>query len=392
MKLAFLIPILAYVLFSLIKGVPLMTITPDGELYKNLAENWLNGTGLKNTIRQENVIVPPLFPLVIGLILYVFRDISYVFLLQFILLGLTGVVIYRVCVLLFGSRMAGTLAVVLFSLHPVMLNNGPGKLLTETAYTFFVAVIAYLGVRVLMKRNIVVSAALFILLFSLSLMMRPHLLFLLPLVIGYLIFEAYKKRMKWQLPLLAVVLPAVMIASNYMYNVKVHNKPVMFENYSGMNLYIANNPETKVQFYSSSTVDQFVGDEFFKYKNTELTKKSAVLKEKAVDYILEEPGDFFVRTIQKMNLFFQGISRFDTGLTLLFLAGYAVACIRLKYVRPALVVIGLYVLYFAVLSSVGLLVSTQRYRLPIIPVYIVFSSYILWFGWRLLRNGIRRFR
>ena len=43
-----------------------MVVTPDGKLYYNLAENLVNGKGLINTVREEDIIVPPLFSLILA--------------------------------------------------------------------------------------------------------------------------------------------------------------------------------------------------------------------------------------------------------------------------------------------------------------------------------------
>jgi hypothetical protein len=383
MIFSFLIPLVFFVLFSLIKGSPFMIITPDGELYKNLADNLLQGKGLINTIRKENIIVPPLFPLIIASMVYIFKDISYVFLLQFFILGVTGIIQYILAFRLFSNKPIAIGAVILFSIHPILLNNGPSKLLTETIFTFLIVAVALLGSIILQlvkdrsKDLLPILTLIFILLYYFSIMMRPHLLFLIPFVIGYFVFLNFKKFIPIWILLLSLVIPLILFGTNYAYNKTIHGEGILFENYSGMNLYIANNPKTSVSFYSSTTIKKFVGDEYFLYKDTDLSEKSKILKTKAVDYILSNPGEFIKRSVQKVGLFFKGVNRYDTLLTFLFLAGYFTALIGLKNSRVYLIIIGLYILYFTVLSSVGLLVSSQRYRLPIIPIYTIFACYFL---------------
>ncbi|MGA4718510.1 hypothetical protein [Fictibacillus nanhaiensis] len=381
---SFLIPLVFFVLFSLIKGLPFMIITSDGELYKNLAGNFLNGKGLINTVREENIIVPPLYPLIIAFIIYFFKDITFVFLVQFLVLGSTGIVIFLLAYRLFINKVIAILSVVLFSIHPILLNNGPSKLLTETIFTFFIVAIALLGTVILHmvknteKKNLSILIVLFVITFYLSIMMRPHLLFLIPIVIGYFIFLNFNKIIPIWVILFSILVPILLFGANYTYNKTTHGEGILFENYSGMNLYIANNPHTTVGFYSSSIIEKFVSDEYNQYKNTPLSEKSKILKAKAVEYILAEPGEFIKRLVQKIQLFFEGVNRFDTLLTLFSIGGYITAFIILKNLRIHLLIIGLYILYFAVLSSVGLLVSSQRYRLPIIPLYTIFGSYLIY--------------
>jgi hypothetical protein len=396
---SFLIPLMFFILFSLIKGLPFMIITPDGELYKNLAGNFLNGKGLINTVREENVIVPPLFPLIIAFIVYFFKDITYVFLLQFLVLGATGILLYLLSYRLFTNKAIAIGSVILYSIHPILLNNGPSKLLTETFFTFFIVAVALMGTIILLlvkdrvKKNLSILTVLFVGIYYISIMMRPHLLFLIPIVIGYLVFLNFKKMIPIWLTLFSFLIPILLFGANYTYNQTIQGEGILFENYSGMNLYIANNPNTSVSFYSSTSIEKFVGDEYFQYKDTNLTEKSKILKAKAVDYILAEPEEFIQRTIQKVALFFKGVNRFDSLLTTLFLAGYFTALIILKNLRIPFLIIGLYILYFAVLSSVGLLVSSQRYRLPIIPIYTMFGSYFIfsaflpfWKWWNFKKN------
>ena len=107
-----------------------MVITPDGKLYYNLAENLVNGNGLINTVREEDIIVPPLFSLILAPFVLLFDSPTPFIVVQYILFALNGVYISLLAGKIFRSQLASILTGLLYAIQPVLLLNGTQYLLT----------------------------------------------------------------------------------------------------------------------------------------------------------------------------------------------------------------------------------------------------------------------
>ncbi|NNU94892.1 hypothetical protein ETC01_17705, partial [Geobacillus sp. NFOSA3] len=83
----------AILLFYLYQtGKQFFRITPDGQLYFNIAENFVKGNGMINTVRKEDIIVPPLFS--IFLVPFAFFHSAKLFILfQYVVYGFNGVLL-----------------------------------------------------------------------------------------------------------------------------------------------------------------------------------------------------------------------------------------------------------------------------------------------------------
>lgn len=367
-------------------GTPFMTISPDGQLYYNLAENVVSGNGLVNTVRQENIIVPPLFALLIAPFVFLFHTPESYMVFQYIVYGLNGVFLAVLGEKLFRSRAAGLWAGLFYAVHPVLLLNGPQFLLTETLFVTFLLMVVYLVVGLFERENKTGFFAVLLFVLSLSLLYRPHLLYVFIIVFGLWVLFVWMKKMRvWTLALFLI--PAVLLGLNGLYNQSVHGAFVTLENYSGQNLYIANNPGTKVDFYASTRLDEFVEPEYFTYEKLSLSERSSLLKEKAFHYILAEPFAMAERMVLKVGLFFKGIFILDTVTMLLALGGFVLAFWKSGISKWMLGFLALYVAGFAAMTSLGLLVGGQRYRAPIIPVYLLFSGYFMSVSLRWIRTG-----
>lgn len=354
---------------------PAMAITPDGQLYYNLAENLVNGKGLINTVREEDVIVPPLFSLILAPFVLLFDSSTPFIALQYILFALNGVYISYLAGKLFRSQIPAILTGILYAIQPVLLLNGPQYLLTETIFITFL--LAVLHVSMNWIASVEKEKPFFILLFimALSLLFRPHLLFMFPIVLLFALFFIVKKTQKLS-SLLAFLIPVILLMLNGWHNQQLHGEFVALENYSGMNLYIANNPNSDIGFYNSNMLPDYVEPLFYELKEVPLSEKSAILKEKAFEYIFESPIETAKRMILKFFLFFKGIFIIDWLTIILSIAGFLFAYLKMKENRILLFFILLYILGFAALTSLGLLVGGQRYRTPIIPVYLPFAAFL----------------
>ena len=361
---------------------PLTIVSPDGQLYMNLATNLLNGEGLINTVRMEDIIVPPLFPLLLVPFLGLFKTITAFFVFQYVLYGLNAVILFHLTVKIFNQKSISWIATFLYIVHPVLLLNGPNYLLTETVFTFFVLIITWsiLSLMDSIQKKDGINKAFIssILIICISMLLRPHMLYVLPLMYIAALFLVYKRLLTKKGFALSILIPIVLFGSNMLHNYLVHQEAVPFENYSGQNLYIANNPNTNIEFYNTHKLKDFVEPYFFTLSDLSLSEKGQVLKDRVIDYMLSEPLVTMERLISRALLFFQGINTLDTIMTLLFIIGALLAFIHLREKRGVTLVLLYLILGFTALSSTGLLVDGQRYRAPIIPIYLTFSAYCIY--------------
>jgi hypothetical protein len=202
------------------------------------------------------------------------------------------------------------------------------------------------------------------------------------------LYMLFKKLLNVKSVVIAVLIPIILFGANMMHNKTVHDEAVPFENYSGQNLYIANNPNTKIEFYNTNKLEAFVEPYFFTLSERTLSERSTLLRERALDHIFSDPILTAERVILRAKLFFQGINHLDTLMNLLFVVGFIAALIFEKGRLGVMLMLLYYIAGFTALSSAGLLVDGQRYRAPIIPIYLLFSAYIIQWGFMLL-NGFK---
>ncbi|MDL4839109.1 hypothetical protein [Aquibacillus rhizosphaerae] len=356
---------------------PFMQISPDGKLYYNLAENLVRGNGLIDTVRIEDIIVPPLFSLILVPFVFIFNDPVAFIVFQYILFGINSVLLFYFVEILFHSRLPAIVTSILYVLHPVIIMNGPQYLLTETIFITFIIIVSILSVKWLRNPSNIKTFAFLITILSISLLFRPHLLYVFLILSVLLLAFIVKKQIKF-IAIVMFIIPVILLTLNGTHNYITHNEFVLLENYSGQNMYIANNPETEVAFYSSGRLEEFVGKEYFEYKNLSLGKRSEILKDKAVSYIMSHPLDTIERMIKKSLLFFKGISSLDTILLVSSIIGFLLAFIFNKKNRLIHGYFLFYILGFVGLTSLGLLVGKQRYRAPIAPIYLIYSGYFVY--------------
>lgn len=355
-----------------------MNITPDGQLYYNLAQNLVAGHGLINTIRVEEIIVPPLFAIILAPFAWLFESELPFFIFQYLLYGANAVGTALLVHYLFKNRMAAWITGLAYSVQPVLFTNGPQFLLTETIFVSFILVTIWLLVRWIEERGSFRIGGVLLTVVGLSLLFRPHLLFLLGIIFLLILFFSWKyKQTLWTL--LFLLIPIGLLAMNGAYNQSLHGEFVTLENYSGQNLYIANNPETDVRFYATPLLEEFVEPYYFTLKDETLSVRSEKLKEHAIAYIVSEPLETMERMIKKMLLFFKPLGLIDGVTILLSIIGLVLAFIfdRKRWVIHT--VIFLFILGFVGLTTLGLLVGGQRYRAPLIPVYLIYVGYLVSF-------------
>lgn len=368
---------LIVILFSIVKrNGSFMNITPDGQLYYNLAQNLVAGQGLINTIRVEEIIVPPLFAIILAPFAWLFENELPFFIFQYVLYGINAVGTAYIVYYLFKNRLAAWVSGLAYAVQPVLYTNGPQYLLTETIFISFILVTIWLLVRWIEERGSIRLGGLLITVVGLSILFRPHLLFLLGIIFLLILFFSWKfKQTLWTL--LFLLIPVGLLILNGAYNQSVQGEFVTLENYSGQNLYIANNPETDVRFYATPMLEEFVEPYYFTLKDDTLSVRSEKLKDRAITYIVGEPLETIERMIKKMILFFKPLGLIDGVTIIASVLGLVLAFIFDRKRWLIHTVIFLFILGFVGLTTLGLLVGGQRYRAPLIPVYLIYIGYFV---------------
>jgi 4-amino-4-deoxy-L-arabinose transferase-like glycosyltransferase len=363
-------------------------VKQDQQVYDNIARNILAGKGFLNTTANPIPVSPPLYPAFLAAVYFFFSH-SYeaVRIIQTAISSLTCVVIYFIGKKSFNSRV-GAIAAIFGVLYPWFI-FWCQYLLTETNFIFLVALTALCLLRVRdnssVPNQIVAGVSL-----GLTTLQRGNFLIFpaFALVWAMLTFSTVKKALRVfvgvTLSMLFVILPWTI--RNY----RNYGRLIPVASYGGGNMYVVNNPFTRPwEPYSSRAMppqyDASVLDD-----SSLSVEQSREFSRLALDYILQNPKAFWWRAWGRSNVFWQPLTapaainwwifreewmrNLDEFLLPLSALG---AFAALKHWKKALL------LYFVILCFVVThfffsVVVTGRFRVPIMPLVIIFASYAVY--------------
>lgn len=403
---------LTVLLFLLALGVELLYIksynvsyfiSPDGLLYSNIAENFLQGKGLVNTAnyvqgddgvvravaQTREYVVGPIYPLLLALVygLFGFKNYGMVIVVLHAVLGAAGAVLaYKTGELLFGKRYAW----IPFSLtlgYPLFAFWGM-YVLTEVTYVFTITLFLYLSAcymkeveRPKIKTLIGLGAVI-----GISNLVRPILLLFFP-VLGLWILWMQRWRLKTALRDFAIIIMiTVMVMSPWWIRngIKYHQF-IAVSNYGSYEFYLGNNPLTITDNYFYFTQPSYDPAVKARIEKLPILEQEKEYKKLAISYIAAEPLKFLQRTLAKeKNLFWQPVSPADgqaykmKGVSLdkwylyLGFCGVLLSLIHLKKYSFVLLFTG----YYSFIVSMITVVSGARYRLPVMPAMILLGSLV----------------
>ncbi|WP_242966884.1 glycosyltransferase family 39 protein [Desulfosporosinus sp. FKA] len=385
-------------------------ISPDGYLYSNIAENFLQGKGLMNTVnfaegvnhvvqafpKTRDYVIGPVYPLLLALIYGVFGFKSYamvVMVLHGVLGAVSAVLAFKTGELLFGKRY-GWIPYVLTLGYPLFAFWGM-YVLTETTYVLAIWLFLYYSARYAREISRPKLTTLLILgvVIGVSNLVRPLLLLYFP-VLGFWIFWMKGWRLKQALRdfMLILFMTVVVMSPWWIRNELKYHQFIAVSNYGSYEFYLGNNPRTITNSYF--VMDQPSYDPAVKARidKLPLLEQEKEYKSLGVSYILSHPVLFLERTFAKeKNLFWQPVSPedgqsykmkgsfLDKWYLLLGLSGIILSIIWLKKYSFLL----LYILYYSFIVSMISVVSGGRYRLPVMPAMILLGS----LGFVLLLQG-----
>lgn len=365
-----------------------INITPDGKLYINLAQNLLRGLGLNNTLRtglDANIIVPPVYPLLISGVIAIFKSYYPVVYLQALLSSISCGLVYLIGKHIWNTRV-GLWAAFFMTFYPQNIFR-IRDILTETVFTFLLVLFTYILVLILYK-NFSRKRMLILLgvVWGVMNLVRPHLLLFIPVV--YLLLGLNYGWSKALKQTFVVILCAFIVMSPWLIRNGLKGAGwLTIANYTGINLYLGNNPRTNPENpYVSSD------PKVMKYvESLPLSQSDAAFKNIAFDFIKKHPVKTFVNLIKKEMFFYKSANinapfpfsgRFHIGVlpylidTSILILGLLGAILDLKEWRrnSLLYLLGL---YFSLLTSAFIVVEEARYRMPMMFVLFLFAAYFL---------------
>ena len=370
-------------------------ISPDGLLYSNIAENFLHGNGLVNTVgagdilRPREYVVGPIYPLLLAFVYGMFGLKSYgiVIILNAVLGAASAVLAYKTGELLFGKGYAWipyglTLGYPLFAFWGMYVLTEATYVLTITLFLYLLALYAKD-----VKRPKVTTLLILGVVIGISNLVRPFLLLFFP-VLGFWILWIKQWHLKMAIRDFCLILMMTILVMSpwWLRNEVKYHQFIAVSNYGSYEFYLGNNPLTITDSYfefNQTSYDPVVKARIEKLPILDQEKE---YKQLAVSYIVQHPVLFLQRTLEKeTNLFWQPVTPaegqaykmkgdpVDKWYLLLGFFGVFLSLFFLRKYNFLLLFIG----YYSFVVSMITVVSAARYRLPVMPAMILFGSLVV---------------
>lgn len=379
-------------------------ISPDGFLYSNITENFLQGKGLMNTVnfvqgddgviraiaKIRDYVVGPVYPMLLALVYGVFGFKSYgmvILALHAVLGAGSAVLAYKTGELLFGKGYAWipyglTLGYPLFAFWGMYV-------LTEVTFVFTITLFLYLSALYAEEWNRPKITTLLLLgvAIGISNLVRPFLLLYYP-ILGFWIL--WTQRWRWKIALrdfaIIAIMTVVVMSPWWIRNGIKYHQFISVSNYGAYEVYLGNNPLSVTDSYFYFAQPSYDPEVKARVEKLPISEQEKEYKQLAVSYILQHPIQFLQRTLAKAkNLFWQPITHNDgqfykmQGYSLdkwYLLLGLLGAFLSLIYLRKYSFLL-LFTLYYSFIVSMITVVPGARYRLPVMPAMILLGSLVV---------------
>ncbi len=367
-----------------------VVMTPDGALYSTIATHLLHGEGFIQDARSYPIVVPPLYPILLLFVYAIFGigNLTAVLVIQALLGALTVVLIYKTAEELF-NRWAGLFTGLLFSIYSVAIYHA-GFILTETLFTFLVALLAYAFMHLLRPQATYRTAGLVGLIWGLTCLTRPHLLFFVPFL--WLLLFVVRKCHGLKLAGISTLLLLITIAPWIGYSYVEYGCFIPIASHGGIALWCGNGPFVNPDRYYGSTL--YANDPLFTAQSKEgmslpLCEQDQFFRDTALQFIISHPLKAIDNTWRKFVLFrkpvnlhieVSGVSVLDSLITvmdkwllILFLPGLLFSVFPKWSFKQNQILLWL-ALYYSLTASVTIIVSQGRYRLPVMPLLAIYGG------------------
>ena len=371
----------------------------DDEKYESFALQILEG----NLTHKDSIYLNPLYPFFLALIYFIFghSNLTVVF-IQGIIDSISCILIYYIASMLFNKRV-GIIAAFIYACYGIAIFY-TGILLAPTVVIFFTLLFIASLLVAEEKRQVIIF---FIsgILFGLVASARPNVtlfLFLLPLWF----FTVLKNKLGVQKSLQGFLLLLVgffmVISLITIRNYSIEKRFSPFSVQGGINFYIGNNPQATGRFSSPqgisiSPIEQVKTSIHYAEKESgkRLTPSQAsrYWLFKGLKFIKDNTLDAFLLYMKKFALFWRKeelplninypLSKTFVPIFRLpfisfgIIAPFAILGILLSLKRKNSILL-LTLFIFSYMISVIIFFVSARYRLPIVPFLIIFSSYTLY--------------
>ena len=374
---------------------PYFTSPTMDALYHDL---WAQAISQGNWIGDQVFFRAPFYPYFLGIIYKLFGHNYFIpRLIQHLIGSFSVILIYFLARRLFNRKVA-VLSAILSSIYGVLVYY-EDELLLDFLLVFFGVLLVLLLYRAEEKPK---SSGFFIagLVASLFAITRPNLLIFIPFILLWILFLLkfnFKKKIVFSLffllGLFALILPITV--RNYL----VAKDFVLISSQGGINFYIGNNPQAD----GTSAFLPPYGDDW-EYQDAVYEVQKSINKlprpsevsdyylHKGVDFIIHSPGKFLTLFLKKAYLFWNSFE-ISNNQDIYFFRNYS-SLIRILpvgfWIIGPLSLVGILLSlknwrkYFLVLTfilsysfSVLLFFVNSRFRLPVLPLLIIFSSFAL---------------
>ena len=389
-KILLLLLILCLLLrFAWILSFPTIELTDDPKVYDNIARGLIQGEGYHE--EGKRAFRPPGYPYFLAALYTLFGAHPLpVELVQTVLAVITCLLIY-----LLGKRLAnertGLIAAGLFAAYPQFIRYA-GNLYVETLFIFLFLVVLVLLFDIVQKPSYPKSMIAGFCLGLSALVREVSLFILLPILLwAILMMRGSSEKRQWGKMLsLFLVFFVLAISPWTLRNYLLFHSFIPISTSGGFNFYLGNNPQATGGYNSESDAEIK-----WLYPITDETPEELLALEieaaktgykKGIDFILQNPGQFFQLALKKFVLLWRPPTyNFDfrdnfnetifrifwliNYLALLILALFGMWISIKNFWREWIL---FHLILFSVTGLHVIVFSDTRYRLPLMPLLIVF--------------------
>jgi hypothetical protein len=374
----------------------------------NIATSIANGSGFSSPFRVDTgptAWMAPVYPLLLSSVFRIFG--TYTFASYVVAVGLNILFTSLACVPIFfaGKRVAGTAvgagAAWLWAVFPNAIQMPAESMWDACLAAFLAAVILWATLELAGSRSLR-DWSVYGLLWGITLMTTPTLASLLPLLLGWMVWRAYKSENRaperahataWSLaarPLLALVVAALCCVPWTIRNYKVFHHFIPLRSTLGLQLAMGNNPDAKEYWLGEGHP---IHDARERDRYVQLGE-IAYMQEKqhaAVDYIFTHPRrEGFLIYMRFISLWAGGAThpvrdfilvhsfyfRYVLLFNIIVAIGALAGIIALIWKRnPYAFPLAVFPLVFP--WAYYLTLSLPRYRLPIDPIVMLLSAFAI---------------
>lgn len=352
----------------------------DAADYENIALNIISGKGFVSTRMGLYSYRPPLYPLFLAGIFSVFRQ-SYfiVAFIQAIISSITCVIVFYIGKSIFDEK-SGLISSVILALYPTLIFYST-QLLSETLFIFISSLSIYVFFKESNNYGQNYKWILLGILLGLGSLCRPVIFPFLIFLIPFYVFSARGSLRKW---FLVSCFTLLTIFPWTIRNYYVHGKFVLLTTYGGANLWMGNYSGATGYIGQPKNINQLVRQE-----GISETEKDKDFYKKGLNFIIENPSDFFLLSFKKFFLFWNPLVEEHTGPTYIkdnnidykSIIAISFSCLILfgiigffnisdVWKKTGLLLI--LVIYFSMVSMIFYV--SLRYRQPIIPAVSLFAG------------------